>query len=53
MLGAGGDRAVERGLAPDKALGLKMLNDVLAFIDVRFAGEARCSPDIASREETK
>jgi mRNA interferase RelE/StbE len=35
-------RAAEQGLAPDKALGLKMAQDVPIFTNVRFAGEACC-----------
>jgi hypothetical protein len=41
------DDAVERGHEPVKALELKMLGDVLSFINVRLAGYARCSPDRA------
>ena len=37
---------VEQGLAPDKALELKMPNNVPGFINVRFAGEAHCCADI-------
>jgi hypothetical protein len=42
--------AVEQGLAPDKALELKVFLDASGIIDVRFAGEARCSPDIGFDE---
>ena len=37
--------AVEQRLAPDKALELKMAQDGVLFINVRFAGEACCSAD--------
>ena len=51
-LGAGVTLVVEQGLAPDKALDSKMLNTVLGFINVRFAGEAHCSADTEGRWHT-
>jgi hypothetical protein len=39
---------VKQGLAPDKALELKMAQDAPIFINVRFAGEACCYADIRS-----
>jgi hypothetical protein len=44
-------RAAERGLAPDKALELKMAQDAPIFINVRFAGEARCSVDVSALKD--
>jgi hypothetical protein len=38
-------RVVEQGLAPDKALELKMAQGFPIVINVRFAGEAHCSAD--------
>jgi hypothetical protein len=46
MVSIGLQHAVEQGLAPDKALELKMPQDGLFFINARFAGEARCSTDL-------
>jgi hypothetical protein len=39
-------RVVEQGLAPDKALELKMAQGFPIVINVRFAGEAHCSADM-------
>ena len=37
---------VEQGDAPDEALGLKVPEDDLSVINVRFAGDRHCSTDI-------
>ena len=41
--------AAERGVAPVEALELKMLDDDLSFINVRFAGERCCYVDPGER----
>jgi len=38
--------ATEQGVAPVGALDLKMLHDAPSFINVRAAGERRCSVDL-------
>ena len=43
--GGGSAGAIQRGDAPVGALGLKMLHDVLSFINVRPAGDPDCSTD--------
>jgi hypothetical protein len=49
MVSIGLQHAVEQGLAPDKAPELKMAQDGPTFINVRFAGEAHCSADLAGK----
>jgi len=47
---SGKDDAAQQGLAPDKALELKMASDAPIFINVRFAGEACCWADSGSKQ---
>ena len=42
MQGGVAGEHVEQGLAPVKALELKILHNVLRITNVRFAGEAHC-----------